>query len=112
MNRFVPADAFPGVSNEAKKSFHCCMLHIDILAAVVPLPLATAANSNWLSLQFASTSPILPTLCSHPSSKSFAYLMVEDDEDFDTEKAAVQRSGSMAGEKRHIHRGHIYQQKY
>ena len=103
VSRFVPADAFAGVSEEAEKSFRRRTLHIDIPAVAVPAPLATAASSNRLSLQFTPTSP---TLCGHPSPKSFAPSMVEDDEDFDMEKAAVQRSGSMAGEKRYVHRGH------
>ncbi|TBU63518.1 P-loop containing nucleoside triphosphate hydrolase protein [Dichomitus squalens] len=102
VSRFVPADAFTGVSDEAEKKFRRRTLHIDIPTVAVPAPLATAASSNRLSLQFTPTSP---TLCGHPSPKSFAPSMVEDDEDFDREKAAIQRSGSMAGEKRH-YRGH------
>ncbi|KAI1782829.1 P-loop containing nucleoside triphosphate hydrolase protein [Ganoderma leucocontextum] len=103
-SRFIAPEAFTGASEDVatEKNFRRRTLHIEIPDVAVPAPLATAASSNRLSLQFTPTSP---TLCSYPSPKSYATSMVEDDEDFDMEKFAMQRSGSMAGEKRH-HHGH------
>ena len=98
-SRFVPPEAFTGASEDvAERKFRRRTLHIEIPDVPIPAPIATAASSNRLSLQFTPTSP---TLCSYPSPKSYATSMVEDDEDFDLEKNAMQRSGSMAGEKRH-----------
>nr|WCD39451.1 Ste6-1 [Ganoderma boninense] len=98
-SRYIAPQAAAVLSEDApEKMFRRRTLHIDIPDLPVPAPLATAASSNRLSLQFTPTSP---TLCSHPSPKWYTASMVEDDEDFDLEKNAMQRSGSMAGEKRH-----------
>ncbi|KAM5532993.1 hypothetical protein V8D89_013335 [Ganoderma adspersum] len=102
-SRYIaPQEVAVASEDVAEKKFRRRTLHIDIPDLPIPAPLATAASSNRLSLQFTPTSP---TLCSHPSPKSYATSMVEDDEDFDLEKNAMQRSGSMAGEKRHYN-GH------
>ncbi len=102
-SRFIAPEAFTGASEAVPENkLRRRTLHIDIPDLPIPAPLVTAASSNRLSLQFTPTSP---TLCSYPSPKSYATSMVEDDEDFDLEKNAMQRSGSMAGEKRHYN-GH------
>ena len=102
-SRYIAPQAVAVASEDvAEKKFRRRTLHIDIPDLPIPAPLATAASSNRLSLQFTPTSP---TLCSYPSPKSYPASMVEDDEDFDLEKNAMQRSGSMAGEKRHYN-GH------
>ena len=101
VSRFVPADAFAGVTSEpADKKFRRRTLHIDIPAVEVPAPLPTN-SSHRFSLQFTPTSP---TLCSTP--RSFApSFMVEDDEGFEKDKAAMQRSATLASQRRyHEHR--------
>ncbi|KAI0752746.1 P-loop containing nucleoside triphosphate hydrolase protein [Daedaleopsis nitida] len=98
ISRLVPADAFSGVTidKEEDNKFRRRTLHIDIPPIDVPAPLPTA-NSNRLSLQFTPTSP---TLCSH-SPKAFTSSMVEDDEAFEYEKAAMQRSATLASQRRY-----------
>ncbi|KAI9060101.1 P-loop containing nucleoside triphosphate hydrolase protein [Trametes sanguinea] len=100
ISRFVPADAFPQVApNDTEiKQIRRKTLHIDIPAVAVPPPLATAASNNRLSLQFTPSSP---TLCYYPSPKPFATAsMVEDDDEFEAEKAAMQRTATSASQRR------------
>ncbi|KAI0672285.1 P-loop containing nucleoside triphosphate hydrolase protein [Trametes maxima] len=99
ISRFVPADAFPQVApNDTEiKRIRRKTLHIDIPNVAVPAPLATAASNNRLSLQFTPSSP---TLCIHPSPKMFTQSMIEDDDSFDAEKAAMQRSATSATQRR------------
>ncbi|KAI0827383.1 P-loop containing nucleoside triphosphate hydrolase protein [Trametes gibbosa] len=99
ISRFVPAEAFPQVvpsDTEIKKSRRKT-LHIDIPPVTVPAPLATAASNHRLSLQFTPSSP---TLCYHPSPKQWPPSMIEDDDSFDAEKAAMQRSATSANQRR------------
>ncbi|OJT10679.1 Multidrug resistance protein 1 [Trametes pubescens] len=107
ISRFVPADAFPQVAhNDTEiKRIRRKTLHIDIPSVSVPAPLATAA-SNRRSLQFTPSSP---TLCYHPSPKQWPQSMIEDDDSFDAEKAALERSATSAyqrrsGEQRRVRR--------
>lgn len=102
VSRFVPPEAFAGVTVDVDdKKYRRRTLHIDIPTVDVPAPLPTAASGNRLSLQFTPTSP---TLCGHPSPKSFA-TMVEDDDAFECDKAAMQRSATLASQRRyHEHR--------
>ncbi|KAI0356873.1 P-loop containing nucleoside triphosphate hydrolase protein [Trametes cingulata] len=99
ISRFVPAEAFPQVApNDTEiKGIRRKTLHIDIPSVTVPPPLATAASNNRLSLQFTPSSP---TLCYYPSPKQFTMSMVEDDDGFEAEKAAMQRSATLASQRR------------
>ncbi|KAH9903390.1 P-loop containing nucleoside triphosphate hydrolase protein [Cubamyces lactineus] len=97
ISRFVPADAFPQSTPEQEKKIRRKTLHIDIPSVTVPPPLATAASNNRLSLQFTPSSP---TLCYYPSPKQFTPSMVEDDDDFESEKAAMQRTATTATQRR------------
>ncbi|KAI0772893.1 P-loop containing nucleoside triphosphate hydrolase protein [Trametes elegans] len=106
ISRFVPAEAFPQVvstdSNGEPKKNRRKTLHIDVPSVTVPPPLATAASSNRLSLQFTPSSP---TLCTHPSPKAFTMSMIEDDYGFEAEKAAMELSASSVT-KRRAHEQH------
>ncbi|TFK81610.1 P-loop containing nucleoside triphosphate hydrolase protein [Polyporus arcularius HHB13444] len=99
LSRFVPADTIAGITSTSEaaggKKFRRRTLHIAVPEVEVPAPLPTA-SSNRFSLQFTPTSP---TLCSTP--RSFAQSMVEDDEAFEKDKAAMQRSAARASERRH-----------
>ncbi|KAI0698978.1 P-loop containing nucleoside triphosphate hydrolase protein [Cerioporus squamosus] len=94
VSRFVPADAFAGVTEGDKKSRRRT-LHINVPAIDVPAPLPTNSSKRY-SLQFTPTSP---TLCSSP--RSYADAMVEDDEAFEKDKAAMQRSAALASQRRY-----------
>jgi ATP-binding cassette subfamily B (MDR/TAP) protein 1 len=70
-------------------------IHIPYLAP--PSPAHTVAKRR-LSLQFTPTSP---TFSIHqPSANSSAMILVEDDEDFESEKRSLMSSGTLAADKR------------
>ena len=102
VSRFIPASAFTGATADVdEKALRRRTLHIDVPAASVSVPAPLpSANSNRFSLQFTPTSP---TLCSSP--RSFAPSMVEDDLAFEKDKAAMQRSATLASQRRsHDHK--------
>ena len=93
LSRFVPAEA---QVSTAEKAFRRRTLHIDVPAPSAAVPAALpSANSNRFSLQFTPTSP---TMCGSPL--SLAPSMVEDDLAFEKDKAAMQRSATLASQRR------------
>ncbi|KZT65220.1 P-loop containing nucleoside triphosphate hydrolase protein [Daedalea quercina L-15889] len=94
ISRFVPQAEEPAeddVKQRRRKT-----LHIDIPSLASPPPTLTSASHRY-SLQFTPTSP---TLYSHRSTSSLISPIAMDDEDFDLEKAALQRTAIEATSKR------------
>ncbi|KAL6309463.1 P-loop containing nucleoside triphosphate hydrolase protein [Sparassis latifolia] len=95
-SRFVPLETCleespVDVSKQARRQ----TLHIDI--PVLPSPVASTAFSHRYSLQFTPTSPTLYS-ASHSSSSFFSTIV--DDDEFEFEKLAVEKSASMSTRKR------------
>lgn len=93
VSRFVPHE---DPVEENVKQRHRKTLHIDIPSVASPPATLTSASHRY-SLQFTPTSP---TLYSHHSTASLLSLVALDDEDFDLEKAALQRTAAGASMKR------------
>ncbi|TFY57705.1 hypothetical protein EVJ58_g6862 [Rhodofomes roseus] len=90
ISRFVPPEEEP--TEEIAKQRRRKTLHIDIPSLASPPATLTSASHRY-SLQFTPTSP---TLYSHRSTTSLLSPIAIDDEDFDLEKAALQRTATEA----------------
>lgn len=99
ISRFVPPEAFAREDDEEEEEISKLerrkTLHIDIPPLPFPPPSYTA-NPRY-SLQFTPTSP---TLTYYKSTASLISSPVMDDEEFDKEKAVVQKSASEAARRR------------
>ncbi|KAI0942984.1 hypothetical protein AcV7_002254 [Taiwanofungus camphoratus] len=93
VSRFVPADA---PTEEPPKQRRRKTMHIDIPSLASP-PATLTSVSHRYSLQFTPTSP---TIYSNRSTTTLFSPKVLDDDDFDLEKAALQRSASQANRRR------------
>ncbi|KAH9934166.1 P-loop containing nucleoside triphosphate hydrolase protein [Fomitopsis serialis] len=93
ISRFIP---YEETAEETAKQRRRKTLHIDIPSLASPPPTLTSASHRY-SLQFTPTSP---TLYSHRSTASLLSPVAMDDEDFDLEKAAMQRTATQATSKR------------
>lgn len=93
ISRFIPREEPVEESTTQRRRK---TLHIDIPSLASPPATLTSASHRY-SLQFTPTSP---TLYSHRSTTSLLPPATMDDEDFDLEKAALQRTATEATSKR------------
>ncbi|KAH7926936.1 hypothetical protein BV22DRAFT_1194028 [Leucogyrophana mollusca] len=105
VSRFVPADAFAKTMEEAEpegaagRKRRPSSMSILIPDLTFP-PRAYDGQSRRLSLQFTPSSPSFPPSAFSPSALLAQQPMVEDDEEFEGEKQALERSAKEAAGKR------------
>ncbi|CCM02000.1 uncharacterized protein FIBRA_04074 [Fibroporia radiculosa] len=95
VQRFIPTER--STEENMTKGNRRKTLHIDIPSLASPPPTLASANHRY-SLQFTPTSP---TVCSNRSTTTlWSPAMIEDDDEFDKEKAAMQWMATEASSKR------------
>ncbi|KII91881.1 hypothetical protein PLICRDRAFT_104545 [Plicaturopsis crispa FD-325 SS-3] len=93
VSHFVPADAFAKDLQDRPRR----RSSIDV-PSFPPPPASHNVPSRRRSLQFSPTSPVYST--KHPSLASSTTIFAQDNSSYDSEKAALQRSGTQASSKR------------
>ena len=97
LSRFIPAEAFAKETSTYQRRRRPSSVTIPS----VPLPPATyTVATRRYSLQFTPTSPEFSF--HNSASMTSTSMLVEDDNDFDMEKSALQRSGSQATSRRRV----------
>jgi ATP-binding cassette subfamily B (MDR/TAP) protein 1 len=96
INRFVPPEMFTKTMEEVRPR-RPSSVHIPSMPQT-PCAAFTPTTRRRLSLQFTPTSPSFSSR--DLSRTSLAATMIEDEDGFDAEKAALKRSGSEASRKR------------